>query len=961
MLEYGTSADGEAAARLVSRTLDAGGLAIINRVGYDAFGYDATTVDGNGQTTAKTINAVGAMESETVPEVDGAIAQYVLHYDGDRRVDRVQRPRGDYADARVAGEWIEDVIHRDVLGHPIRSEFGANTVEPRVFRSAFDFRGFPVTIEAPDGSRCDRAYDERGLLIEETATGADGLRLTTRRAYDRTGRLIRLVAPSGATTIYRYDGFGRLIRTTGPTGSEVRSRWLAGDVLQSVETAGEDGRGTVRRLEMVSFGYDERLRQTTESVQCFADDPSAAVEATTTFHHDSADRVTRLVDPRGGTTLIHYDGMGRIAARIDPLGNEERYGYDPNGNPVRVQRHHREPGGTTSVHVTTCAYDARNRRTAIGESDGSSITFAFDARDLLITRTDQLGRSRHITYNAFGDRVEESYYGAGPPILHRWKLDAMARPVAYTDPTGENSTYRRDGLGRVVEITYPSGLSSLRTYAGTNIVAEELGGGARFTYRYDSCDRLTSITNNAPGPTSAPVAAHAFAYDGLGRVTTASVGPDVVLRDYDSRGRITREDGGGTVLAAAYDDLKGEMLKRWPDGRVERHRHDLGGALASVEEIAHGALGDAGAQLASFAPSGPSHFGEARYRGDLRVAAVYDERKRLTALRARAPAGLAETVEYRYDTTNARRVEAFTGAAPRLRYVEHDAKQRITVVRDDVALGPGGGTLPAASTQTEHDAAVALVATASATAPQSETFAYDAADARLEHARTGHPMSTYAYLPGHRLQTDGVASFAYSADATIAADGRFIYTADALGRIVTIADGARTIYRIDYDAFGRPRTLAEAGRPVRGLHYLGARVEQETDDGVAVRQSTQNSGTGAPIAYHVPGATHYTLFDGRMNLVGLADTGGGLLEAYRYEAFGRPTVLDPAGAVRPASQFGVEPVFGGQRYLPSVGRYLAGRRLNGPRARPVPFARPTRIRGLGVALRVCRAGSDRPC
>jgi RHS repeat-associated protein len=924
-MEYGTV--GNEASRLIKRTVDAGGLNVVNRFEYDAFGFDSTMIDGNGNAVARVVNVLGLLESETQPAVNGVTASYTFHYDSDRKVVRVERPRGAYLEPSVPDDSIVDAFRRDALGHPVRWELSANTPERRVFEGWFDFRGYPVLTRNPDGSRIDRAYDERGLLIEDTVSGLDGARLTVRRAYDRNGEVTRVIQPSGSTTRYEYDGFGRLARAYLPNGTEMRFAWREEDVLASVESVGQDGHGNVRRLERITYGYDERTRPTTETVDAFVDDPATAVPLTTAYYYNAIDRIERIVDHRGGTRLITNDALGRVTAIVDPLGHEERYTYDANSNVLRVERDHREPNGSISMLATEYEYDARNRQTAVVEPDAARLMFEYDARDLLVARSDYLGRLKRVAYNSFGDRVEEEYETGGTPIVHRWKVDTMGRLTGYEDPTGETSTYTLDGLGRTLQTAYPNGFSAGRTYdAAGNVVVEQLGSGARFEYAYDGANRLARIENTAaPAPVST-VGDHVFTYDGVDRVTSALVGSDRVVRHYDSRGRIVREETRGVEIACEYDDLTGDRIITWPDGRVELHEHDLNGTLTRIEETSQGALGSGGATIAVLTPSGPGHFGEAEYQGGLRVEATYDDRKRLVDLSASAPGGMLQTVHYRYDTANTRRVEVFDGANAEARYYEYDANYRISKSSE----GFGVAVLPA-STQPDHDTAVAVASAASGGATRLEEFEYDAADDRLTQRRTGQPDRNYIYLPGHRIQADGAETFAFSADGVMQSAGQVSYEADALGRVTSVAAGGTTVVTLQYDALGRPSALDEAGQPIRTFNHLGEDVLQEADNGTAVRQSTVHPGIGLPIAYHVAGATHYTLFDGRLSLLGLVDTSGTLLESYRYEPFGVPTILDPAGAVRASSQFDVEPVFGGQRYLASCERYLATRRLMDPR------------------------------
>jgi len=921
---YGTAGNGSS--RLVQHVFDMAGLDIVNDVDYDGFGFDSTRIDGNGETTTRSINAIGLVERETLPAVNGATTEYVFHYNADRKLVGVERPSGQYMDAAMTGPVIVDTFERNVLGYPVAIALSTNTVETRTVRSCYDYRGFAVRTVNPDGSRVVRTIDERGLLVEDAIEGADGARVSKRSVYDRSGNLRREVATSGATREYEYDGFARVSKRTEANGTELRYTWLSGDLLGSIEAVGDDGLGNVRRLSRISYGYDEKSRRTTETVESFEDNPAAAVAVTTTYFYDTWDRVVRTVDSRGGATTSQYDGVGRLTVTTDPMGNEERFTYDANGNLIQTDSHHQEPDGTVSVITKQYTYDARNRRSSAVEPGGSTIALDYDNRDLLVRVTDYLGRVKTVEYNSFGNRTAETYDVTGLAIAHRWTLDVMSRPASYVDPTGQVSTYAVDGVGRLVATHYPNGQSTARIYdAAGNVGSEQLGNGVRFEYTYDAANRLTRIRNSATPASIVAVPDHVFSYDGLDRLVFAEAGADQVARWYDSRGRLIAEDTLGTTIECAHDDATGAMLKTWPDGRAERYTRDLNGNTTRIEESVHGALGSGMNVLADFIPSGPAFVGEGTYPGNLTVTAKYDDRKRLVEIAASSPAGIADAMRYRYDTANRNRIETTDGQNPVFRYFEFDRKYRLTSSKEGFAVA-----LPAVVTQADHDTAVAAAAAAAAAATHQEGFDYNAADDRLTYTETGQPTRNYTYFPGHQVRSDGIDGFTHSGDGTMASDGHFTYQADALGRIVSVRSGVNVACALEYDALGRPSVVREAARPVRSFNYFGPLVVQENDNGVAVRQHTPHPTTGLPIAYHAAGATHYTLFDARRNLVALTDTNGALLENYRYKPFGVPSIIDPAGALLPASPFGVEPVFGGTRFLPSTNLYLAKRRLMNP-------------------------------
>ena len=514
----------------------------------------------------------------------------------------------------------------------------------------------------------------------------------------------------------------------------------------------------------------------------------------------------------------------------------------------------------------------------------------------------------------------------GLAITQQWQHDRLSRLTTYIDPTGETTHYGYDSVGRLTSRTLPGGFTTLRSYDGNNRMVKEVQpSGAELHLTYDAAGRMAGMTSAAVVAPLQPIAAHKFRYDGLDRVTKAEAGAAVVERSYDSRGRLLSETMHGATISCRYDDAAGTVEKRWPDGRTELLRHDLGGRMVSVAQTANGMLGAGNGPLASFEPSGPGLLGRAVFRGGTTLSTSFDERRRLTEIALAGPAGLSGQVRYRYDAANRRRVEAIGGAMPKTSYFAFDARRRLLLARDGFAAA-----VPAATTQAQHDAAIAGVEAASAAATHTENYGYDAADARIAHTETGAPPNAYTYGPGHRLLNDGVQAYAHGADGALQAGGAFTYEADALGRIVAIRSGGALQLELTYDAFGRASALRPAGGAERAFHYLGGFVEQESIGGVPERQMTLQPASGVPIAWHSSAGTHFALVDARFNLLGLVDSNGALAETYRYQPFGAPQIFDAAGAPRATSAFGVRPLFGGQSWLADPGLYLSKMRLLHP-------------------------------
>jgi len=923
-LEYGIAGDEKS--RLIKQVFDAGILNIEHKIKYDSFGFNTETIDGNGNSTWEIFNALGLPEKNILTAVNGVTSEHIFHYDSDQKVISSERPKGTYADPLVTGGHIYDKFERDVLGYPTKYILSSNTGETRILKISNDYRGNPVETINPDGSKIRRTFDERGLPLGEEVIGTDGKKITSKKVYYRSGELMQETNPFGLTTQYEYDGFSRISKVILPNGTEIKNKWLKNDLIESEETIGDDGTGTIRQLSLKSYTYDEKNRKITETVKAFADKPAVSTNVTTTYFYDKSDRLVKSVNNRGGISTRQYDGLGRLIMETYPGGNEQHYKYDKNLNPIQTDSHHKEPDGTVSVIVKKFKFDERNRRIELIEPDGSKITSKYDDRNLLVKQTDYHGIAREIFYNSYDDKTREIHDPAGLNIIRRWTVDNMSRVSSYTDPTGQVSVYSFDAVGRNYKIDYPNGFSSIKTFNNFNqLIKEQLGSGVVFEYTYDVANRISKIINSAfPAPVK-QVETQEFSYDGLDRVIDGKAGANTVSRKYDSQGRLLSEKNLGNTMACRYNDASGEVEKIWPDGRTEKLHHDLSGILSKIEETVNGTLGSGNNHIATFNPSGPNAFGEASYQGGVTIENSYDERKRLTEIIVQSPSGTNENIKYRYDKANTVQVEALTGQNPKTSYFEFDNKYRLLNSKDSFPL-----VIPAATTQAEHDNAINQVKASALAAAHAENFIYNPSDARIKYSETGNPDKNYLFFPGHKIQHDGTNAYTHHTEGTLKSDGLFTYETDAMGRVVTVKAGVNIVAEISYDAFGRPIVIKETGKPVKSFNYLGGFIEQENENGIPSRQISLQPGTGIPIAYHSAPGTHYTLFDSRFNLIGLLDTNGNLLETYRYKSFGLPQVYDNTGSAIPASAFGTEPIFGGQKYLPSTGFYLSKKRLMNP-------------------------------
>ena len=923
-LIYGTS--GIEKSRVIKLVFDVHGLNVNEQIKYNTFGFESEHIDRNGNVTKLVINALGLLEKTILPEVNGAVSEYILHYNSDKKVISSKRPKGNFNDTVVTGDHIIDKVERDVLGYPTKYQLSSNTNETRVLKVNNNYRGFPIETINPDTSKSIRTYDERGLLLNEKLKGVDGKILSTKRVYNRSGMLIQETTVNELNTKYELDGFSRIRKVILPNGSEIRNKWLLNDLLESEEVIGDDGTGTIKQLTSKSYAYDEKNRMITETCKIFGENPDDFVNVTSTYYYDNMDRVEKMINNRGGITTIQYDTLGRLSTVTDPLGNKEHHFYDNIGNLIKTEINHVEEDDSVSVFVKKFEYDSRNRRKALIEPDGAKVISKYDDRNLLIRLIDQQGINKEMSYNSFNDKVREVEDAGGLNVANEWIVDNMSKVTSYIDPMGQMSHYEYDSVGNNIKISLPSGFISRRAFNNKNqLVNETLGSGVEMVYEYDNSNRVLKIKNTVSPIPILRIQDHVFTYDGLDRVLSAEVGSNLVERIYDSQDRLLKETNHGKTIKCTYNDAFGEVEKKWPDGRTEKLYHNLNGVLVRIDETLTGTLGSGNNLLANFQLSGPSFLGEAIYNEEIFFKNSFDERKRLSSINATSWSGLNESVKYLYNTSNQKQVEAINGTNSKFNIFEYDSKYRLLQSKDGFVP-----VIPTVFTQSEHDNAINAVKSVSHAATHQEDFTYNKSDARLNYLETGAPDKDYTYLPGYQINSDGANTYSHYTDGTLNNDGVFSYEADALGRVVRISSATDVVTEINYDAFGRPSILKEFGRPNRSFNYLGGFIEQENEGDIPVRQTTLHPVTGVPIAYHSLLGTHFPFFDNRFNLIALIDDNGNLLESYRYKSFGQPQIFNASGISIADSEYGVSPIFGGQQYLSVTSLYLSKKRLMNP-------------------------------
>jgi RHS repeat-associated protein len=917
---------------------DVAGVREVTRYGYDTHGYLSERFEPGGARVGLAHDALGALAEVTLPEVDGETHRIRYHYNTQRRLASVERPRGAYADDVISGDLIVDTYHTNPLGHLCELVVGANTAEPRRYRIATDYAGRPVRVEDPAGTLTERCFDERGLVIREVRGAGSPVAFTTELIYDTNGRLFRSRQPDSRTTELGYDPWGRVSTVSLPNGSVVRATWSEFNLLATHEIEGDPADGTAPRLlRRLANDYDARGRLVRTTLFAFGDDPGAATPLALVKWYDRDGRCVRKIAPRNAEWLLSYDGRNRMTAATDPAGNRREWSFGPDGLPQRMSWIENGPGGATTRFVEL-GHDARHRMRALRSSLGNELGFSYDARDLPTERVNELSIPTRFRFGLLGELLELETEPAGQALRYRHGFDRLGRPTQFIDPVGERTTVERDALGRIERVLLADGGVVQRGYsAAGDLERLETPDGSVIRYTFDAGGQPETMTVT-PSPARVPVPLHRYQHDGLGRVTRIEAGSESVRRKFDSLDRLLEDEAGGRLFSRRFDDAAGRFTLRFPSGREEQSTLDALGRVQRVELVDPGvsAVADAAGSvplLLELGFRGGERVAQLRYGNGAASELMHDGDGRLLSVTHQSPAaGALESVRYRLDRSGSRRIAQVTGGAPENHWFEYDARRRLITWRRGFPLAALGD----AATQAEQDASIAGAAAASASASLEEHYELDGADTRLSVRTTAAGVSVdvaYGQAPGHRLVSVGPVTFGYDGDGRRTSGGGFGYVYDALGRLVEVAPaaGGAVIARFGYDPAGRTTLISQGASLRRRLHFETLPLVDEDAAGEVLAERTQAPLLDLPSVETTVAGRHYLHVDGHENLTLVTDASGAAIERYRYDAFGAPRVFDGAGqSERSGSTLGPGPIFGAMPFLPALGLYHTPARLYDP-------------------------------
>jgi YD repeat-containing protein len=329
--------------------------------------------------------------------------------------------------------------------------------------------------------------------------------------------------PNGNLTTYTYgttyDG-AYLTQTTLPSTSGVNHIVGAGyDFNTGLVTSYTD-----QNNQPYGYVYDALSRLTNAS---YPDGGSATLSYPNFYTVDE----TRTMN---STTSLSsskvFDGLGRAIKSIGPDTSEVDTTYDGLGNVLTVTNPYQ--GSSTGVPFTSYSYDALNRKVLQCQQDNGNNTPCEPGNSYL----------------------QWTYGGADIG--------------SYRDENGNTWSQTYDALGRMTNVTEPTGASTNYTYSARNdltaVSQMGLSGDTARTrsFYYDSLSRLLAANNpetsSAANPASLTCEAGGpwstcYSYDGNGNLQTKTDNRNVTTTyHYDGLNRLLSKtySGSGTTAAA---------------------------------------------------------------------------------------------------------------------------------------------------------------------------------------------------------------------------------------------------------------------------------------------------------------------------------------------------------------------------------------------------------------------------
>lgn len=367
--------------------------------------------------------------------------------------------------------------------------------------------------------------------------------------YDEKGNRDWIVDKRGYRTSFDYDQLGNMISKTTPDGVTTFFEYTGyNDLMKKIEDYGQLNYAWVYHWD----AEEKRLLQT--------EDPENNLisYAYNLYGQKIEEKLPENVMP----TQYFYDGdqWGNLTKVIDPMGNEMTMEYDARGLVIKKTdslgfwtEYIRDLNGNileerTQIGSVFYEYDENNNRTAVVDRKNNRTNYGFDLKNRPNRVTAPLQRTTTTTYDT-SDRKVSTVDNWGNETTFDYHPTGQLKTTYNPDDTTVTKYY--DENGNLIRIIDGAGKEWLKSYDPMNrLVAETDPLGNTTGYEYDRIGRLTTRTDARGNATQ-------FTYDKrnlLISVTDPEGGQSVFT--YDGNGnRKTERDARLSTVSYGYDAL----------------------------------------------------------------------------------------------------------------------------------------------------------------------------------------------------------------------------------------------------------------------------------------------------------------------------------------------------------------------------------------------------------------------
>lgn len=888
------------------------------------------------------------------PIENGQQYKHAWKWDGEGNVSQIRYTY--FADSSVSTPtWITWDSKYNAANQVLKTEKDLTTTIRATTTRTYDTHGNVIEVVDPDGRKESALYDERDLpwvLKDGVGTADEAVRTAH---YRDDGELAKVEEPLDTRTVdveYFYDQYDRMNRIEIPGKVKGEIDYDDGSRPTEMREYGLVG-SSFALIKKTVFDYDDWHPNPTKNTIYVYDENGTSLLRTAVYELFYSAAGKLAIFTKGGPSLgsqqiiscFEYTPWGRPLSAFDAHGNREDFTY--NSITGHLERHkirnaNTQPGGTALVMERTFETDDVGRVTKItrkapGKVDEVEL-FDYDSADNVAAVTDASGLTHRYTYRFDGVPTSKEMVIDATQSATRLVQSIYSKAghlTAETDDRGNTITYSYDGRGRRIQEMHPDSTYWEWSYNDASLpVTMKTPDGRQVDYVYDDLGNVSSrcfcIVSNplqilrqdtltwsptgflksiakSEGGLNSTVS---YTRDGDGNVLTENQDGNVVQYDRDALGRVTTlTSPSGQKRIYTYNDRDQIVsIKDGMSNTVATFTH-----VGPGDSISTRTTGDGSKLTISRNGFGRVEVMES-IRPDLSVFAkfVYDYDAR----------GLPKSEDRPY-TING-------GYGNKGDAYLFDGMGRLRKMIRDSANAPNvNWSNPSAISHTYHrdfqlsddHHRTALVTTPFGSGPQTTPY-------------------TVAGNSDHYTNVGGV-SRTYDTQGNLTSHGTREFIYDNLDALVCVKDNAQVTATFTYDALGRRITKTANGVTTRYV-YAGALLVEE------YRQAGQAPEALDAVHFHATGIDEVVMsrrvdradIDGDQNTTELVDLYlhtnqlGSVMEvtalingvitvveSYRYEAYGAPTVYDGSGSVVGATVIGNPLLFTGREYDPEVGLY----------------------------------------